>query len=238
MNIFVTGVSRGIGNALCVALAERGHCIWGISRAKESPFDDKRIQYSYADVRSQESLDRVYQEMQSADFLPDTVILNASILHEDKNDGYDTAAGEETIEINVNGALRCVGLFLPRLLERGRGSFIAVASTSACRPSHRSPSYAASKAAIAMAFRSFRLRFGRRGLAFKIAFLGPVATDMWEGNVSRLVPSPQNAALALAKFCENNRLTLWYPRMSTSLLRMACWMPDTLFERISSALLR
>lgn len=244
MNICVTGASQGLGRSLCRELASRGDNVWGIARGEEklrtlaADLPPQRFRWSKGDIATEASLQEWLHAMDAATFVPDCIILNASIQQNDMEASYDHAVGQEVLRINLEGALRCVAAFLPLFLTRRQGSFVAVASTVALRPSVRSASYAASKAGLAMAFRSLRLRYRMEGVRFATVFLGPIATEMWEGGKRWLVPDPGDAAAIVASFAKGSRHTLYYPFLSTFLLRATSCLPDRVFTLCSNALLK
>lgn len=244
MNICVTGASQGLGRSLCRELASRGDNVWGIARGEEklrtlaADLPPQRFRWSRGDVATEASLQEWLHAMNVASFVPDCIILNASIQQNDMEGAYDHAAGQEVLRINLEGALRCVEAFLPLFLARRRGSFVTIASTAALRPSVRSASYAASKAGLAMAFRSLRLRYREDGVRFATVFLGPIATEMWEGRRHWLVSDPGDAAATVASFARGSRHTLYYPFLSTFLLRATSCLPDRVFALCSNALLK
>ena len=245
MNICVTGASRGIGAALTRHLLASGHRVWGVARDENAlrvlaaATHDSCFRWSRVDLFDPASLTAWGEEMRAAQFEPDMVILNAAVYLNDMEHGFDLGQAEKNFNVNLNGALRCVDLFLPEFLARKSGTFLAIASTAALRPSLLSASYAASKAGLAMAFRSLRLRFAPEGVAFKVAYLGPIATEMWEGKKKHvLIPQADEAATALAAFALSRSGTLYYPFLSTLILRLTLWMPDRWFAYLSKKFLK
>ena len=244
MNICVTGASKGLGRELCKELLKAGHSVWGVARSRaaefcgsESPGELNRFHYTQCDVADSVSIGRWMQEMQQAKFHPDVIILNAAIQHNDLGSTFDAAAAAETINVNLAGSLHCISAFLPQLQARKHGQIIAITSTIKWRPSRRSAGYAASKAGLSMAMRSLRLKYGTKALRFREVCFGPLQTSMWEGKQSLLIPSPDKAAARVASFLTGNRDTLCYPFLSTWLLRLSHWLPDSLFTAISNHLL-
>lgn len=244
MNICCTGVSRGLGRALARELLARGHAVWGIGRGEnglrilEQELASQRFFWTQADVTDSASLQRWKEEMQQHAFDPDCLILNASVQHDDMLREYDHAAGTATLRTNLEGSLACIALFLPDFLRKRHGCIIAIGSTAALRPSSRSAAYAASKAGLRAAIRSLRLRYAREGIRFADVVLGPIATEMWEGRRSFLVPPPAQAARAIARFVSSKRTILHYPPFTTALLRASIFLPDPLFAFLSSRLLK
>ena len=178
------------------------------------------------------------KQMQERGFVPDAIVLTAGVQQDDMEGAYDHTRGEKVIATNLNGSLACVQVFLPEFLLRRSGSFVAIASTSALRPSRRSASYAASKAGLAMAFRSFRARYSKDGVRFKTVYLGPIQTSMWEGKSRWLVPGASRAAKRIASFITSSSSLLYYPTLSTTLLRVSLWIPDRVFSALSTFLLK
>ena len=204
----------------------------------EKELASPRFFWTQADVTDSASLQEWQEEMRSRSFAPDCLVLNASILRDDLGPSYDHETGKAVLRTNLEGALHCIALFLPAFLERGSGSIIAIGSTAMLRPSVRSAAYAASKAGLALAMRSLRLRYGQQGIRFEQALLGPIDTEMWEGKRGILVPSPSRAARAIAGFISSKRATLYYPRISTALLRASLWLPDAAFASASNRLFK
>src|SRR3989338_4376964 len=187
MNICLTGVSRGLGKAMARELLAQGHAVWGIALEQEKlqlleeELASPRFFWTQADVTDHAELLQWREEMRAQSFVPDCLVLNASILRDDLGPTYDHETGRAVLRTNLEGALDCIALFLPDFLERGTGSVIAIGSTATLRPSVRSAAYAASKAGLSAAIRSLRLRYARGGVRFAQALLGPIDTDMWEG---------------------------------------------------------
>lgn len=245
MRICLTGASRGIGRALSSLLARNGHEVWGVARdtealgALERELAPACFRWSQMDLGDPASIQTWERETIAGNFFPDALILNASLLLNDMEQGLDAEKAAQVIRANLEGNLRCIAAFLPGFLERKRGTILGICSTSALRPSPRSASYAASKAGLALALRSLQLRHNQTSITFKIAYLGPVATGMWEGKSSSfLIPSPEQTARALARFLASRRDRLYYPFVSTTLLRLSSLLPDAVFARASRFLLR
>ena len=241
MNICITGVSKGLGLSLSQSFVHAGHAVWGVARTPPASahLPAERYRSSVVDVSSPDDVARWRREMTDAGFVPDVLVLNASIQDDDLAPaGYDHQLGHRTLSINLDGALACVAAFLPDFLKRAAGMFLFVNSTVALRPSVRSAAYAASKAGLAMACRTLRLAYAPRGVRFKMVTLGPLRTAMWEGRESWLVPSPERAAARIARFVQEGGDDLYYPALSTALLRLSLPLPDRWFAAVSAKVLK
>ncbi len=245
MKICIIGASKGLGEALVRESIRAGHTVYGSARSQEQLLQIERhcgsdhFLWSAADITSPTSVQCLVADMTKHQFVPDLLILTAGIQSDDlTDDGYDHTSGQPVIDVNLSGTLQCIEAFLPAMLRRKKGRIVVVSSTAALRPSVRSAAYSASKAGIAMAMRSLRLAYGDRGVDFKTIMLGPVATTMWEGKKSWLVPSPEKTASAILRFAQSSGATLFYPFLTTTLLRLSMCVPDRLFKKVSGKLMK
>lgn len=243
MNVFITGISSGVGRELARQLLFDGHAVWGIARRGEelasfaAEMATERLRTTVCDVQDHDVARAVVQTMRDTGWLPDVVVLNAGIYVSDVHDTFDFDAHRTSFGVNLDGALFWVAEFLSDFLARGSGTFIAISSTAAFRPSG-SASYSASKSALSMAFRQLRLSFTDRGVVFSTVHFGPIATRLWPGRRLFLVPSPAHAAAFVRQVCGRRAGSYFYPRLTTTLLRLSAFIPDRAFRWWSARLLR
>lgn len=239
MKIFITGVSTGIGAALARQLLEAGHEVWGIAR-REIPRSGFR--YSICDVSAEDQVQKVFQQMQEAGFVPEVVVLNAGIYEPDLQNGYDHTKASHLITINLFGALTWVEKFLPIFLQRNSGQFIAISSLIVFRPDIWSASYPASKAALSMAFRSMRLRYAETKVRFKTIHFGPIATLVLaryaSAKASAMIPSPDKASQFIIKVIQSRRENHYFPLLPSIFIILTRWIPDRIFYLLTQHLRR
>jgi short-subunit dehydrogenase len=89
-----------------------------------------------------------------------------------------------------------------------------------------------------MAFRCFDLKFASLGVRFRTVILGPMRTEMWEGKENALVPSAQKVAKKIVHFTVSGRTRLFYPFLTTTLLRLSLFLPDRVFALVSARVLK
>ena len=238
MNCLVTGVSRGIGAAVCEALLDQGHEVWGLSRTPPSGSFASHPQFRHVacDVSDADSRQRALDSLRAAGFSPDVVILNAAVEYMEEPDRMDWSKLEKVFRTNVEGALFWVSAFMP---WKEHAQFIAVSSILAQWPDADCPAYSASKAALSLAFRSFRFRFRHLPVRFKLLFLGPVHTSInprfrLDAPPPRGVVRPEEVARFLVKkVLPTQRENFHYPWKVGAVCRFGCWMPDSLFEMLT-----
>lgn len=252
MNIFITGVSSGIGRELTKQLLAAGHTVWGIARREqllndlESEVSTEHFHSIVCDITDESHINRVTSAMQQEQFFPDVVVLNAAIDQEDMDNGFSYETAKKIIMVNVLGALRWVEIFLPGFMKKKHGQFIAISSLFAFWPDPRSASYSASKSALSMAFRCLRTQFGHSGVCFKTMYFGPIDTHInprfqispLPTKTTLLIASPKAAAKSILKAISSSRQSFYFPWYMILLRYCGFWIPDSLFEFLTKKLRR
>lgn len=238
MNILVTGVSRGIGAAVCKALLKQGHTVWGLSRSMppEELTGQDRFTHVACDLSDADSRREAASQIRMADFQPDAIVLNAGVEYMEDTDHMDLEKMGSVFRTNVDGALFWVAWGMP---WKNSVQFIAMSSILACWPDADCPAYSASKAALSLAFRSFRFRFRQFPARFKLLYLGPVHTSInprfrLDVPPPRGVVLPEDVANYLVKtVLPSKRLNFYYPWKVGLVCRFGSWMPDALFSFVT-----
>src|SRR3989338_2428992 len=225
MKILITGTSRGIGKATAEQLRLCDHEVREIWGQQE------------CDVGNREAVRLYCQKLKQGGFMPDAVILNAGIFPTDVNETFHRDIFDKTFAVNLGGAINLIEEFLPDMLKVGQGHFVGIASTAAFRPNLRAISYPATKIALALALRGFDLHYRDKGVAFSAVYLGPIATNMFEGKKSALVPKAEDVAKMLAGLLESKKPVVYYPFFSTMLARLLLPFSDKSYIAIRKYLL-
>lgn len=246
MQIFITGVSSGIGRALVKQFVTGGHKVWGIARRLDEleqlarEVNSPNFSFDCCDITDVEANKAVFDKMAAQRYVPDIVILNAAVDLEDIYPTLDFDQSTQMMRTNVDGAYYWVTAFVEPFLSRGHGQFIAISSLFAHWPDPASVSYSASKAALSMLFRGLRIRYTKSHLKFKIVYLGPVDTPInprfadQEPSSSLVVASAPAAAEHIANFIAGNRLDYYYPLYVFGIFSFLRWLPDAWFESITA----
>ena len=236
MKILITGTSSGIGKATTEYLRERGHDVREIKGRSDCDVSDKTAVLEFKNKLTREN------------WLPDVIILNAGIFPDDITPAFNREAFDKTFAVNLGGAINCIEAFLPKMLMRGKlaprslgevgGHFIGISSSAAFRPNIRSIAYPASKAALGLVLRGFDLHYRTRGVAFSTVYLGPTATEMWEGKKSLLVATPKRVAQTIERLIYTKKSVIFYPFLSSLLVRMLMLFPDRIYWAIRKYLVK
>lgn len=251
MNVLVTGASSGVGRALCELLVRGGDRVWGIARrggelASLAASLGGGFSWSVADVTATGALVAVAADMARAGFAADVVIVNAGIYVRDRaaaaataGEGGSEATQASTLATNYTGALAAVEAFASGFAARGGGTFVAVSSVFAVRPDPLAVGYAASKAALTMAFRALALRHHADGIRFRVVLLGPVAATASGRRLGGLlVPDAAQAAAGIVATVHRAGTVHWHPRLVGLAFRATAWLPDRAFDALIAPLRR
>lgn len=124
----VTGADRGIGAALCQALAERGDRVFAACLGTEIPEQHRNIPgievLTEVDVTSEQSVSRLAAAVKND---PVDILVNcAGVQHNARLGAFDFAKLRNEYEVNALGPLRVTEALLPNL---GAGSKVAIVTS-------------------------------------------------------------------------------------------------------------
>ena len=106
----------------------------------------------------------------------DILVNNAAYTAAGDLHGISLEAWHREIDVNVNGTYHCLRLLLPRMVERGRGTVVNIASVNGVRY-FGNPAYSAAKAALINLTQSVASEYGRHGIRCNAILPGSVKTD-------------------------------------------------------------
>ena len=150
---FVTGASSGIGRAVALRLAERGFTVAASARraGELDALDDAKSAHFQLSGRCRRSRqngrDRRGASRRSSGPIA-LAFLNAGVYFPSERDGFDAGIAWRTFEVNVGGAINCLGPLLARDEGRGRGQIAITSSLAGYGGIPGSMAYGASKAAL------------------------------------------------------------------------------------------
>ena len=136
--------------------------------------------------------------------MPDALVLAAGIpgptapLWEQTPEDWDATVGA-----NLTGVFLTCRAFLPGMIERGRGSVVAIGSMTGKRPLPGRTPYAASKTALVGLVRTLAWEAGRHGVRVNLVSPGPVEGERLDGVLAAQGPGAREAFTAaspLARF--------------------------------------
>ena len=203
--MLVTGVSRGIGRALVPVLLEAGARVAGCARneeglrllAAEMGVPPSRLMLRPCDMGVPKAVAALVADVEATLGGIDVLINNAAVLTPPAPVvSTPLAAWEQTLQVNVVGAVAAAQTVLPGMLGRGHGAIVNLSSGWGRVAAPRVAPYCASKFAIE-AFSSSLAAEVPPGIVVVALNPGVIATDMladaFEGDVSAY-PTPASLA--------------------------------------------
>lgn len=194
----VTGGGRGIGKAIARRFAEAGATVVIASRkmeilaatAKEfAALPGKTVPVA-CHVGRKEELESLVRSIESSQG-PVDILVNNSATNIGQGPALDVTDDmlDKMVEINVKSALRLVRLTVPKMIERGAGSVINVASISGIRPQEGGLLYSFTKAGLIMMTRCWAHEFSPHGVRVNAIAPGLIQTDFsayfWQDDAHR-----------------------------------------------------
>ncbi len=146
----VTGGNRGIGRGIVEALAAEGSTVVltarGVPDAERAAREVGRGAVGLAcDVRAQESVERLFREIDRGPGGPDILVNNAGIGVFAAVAEMDPEDWRAVIETNLNGVFYCCREAIPRMRKRGGGYIFNISSLAGKNPFANGAAYNASK---------------------------------------------------------------------------------------------
>ena len=247
MHIVITGASSGIGAAYARAFAAAGHTLTLVARRREllEKLAAELPTRTFLVVQDLSKLEGIadFLEHAEAELGPvDVLVNNAGVQVVGPTASVDVAECERVLDVDLKAPLRLTLALLPRMLARGRGTIVDVASMAALAPTPGMTYYNAAKAGLAAASESLRGELRRTGLDVVTVYPGIIAsTEMAQASMqkyaeSKLMPYLGGDVDVLAKLTlraiERRRTRVIYPRFGA----LARWFPGAtrwLMDRIT-----
>jgi short-subunit dehydrogenase len=238
----ITGASSGIGHALAIELARRGHSVALLARrielldqlASELKARGSSAVAISCDVSDRDSVREAVKAGEDAlggSF--DLAIANAGVSIPGHASKFSLGDAERVIRVNVLGMFYLFDAVIPQMVERGEGRFVGVASVAGLRGLPTAGPYSASKAAMQAFLESSRIELAPYGVGVTIVNPGFVATEMTEKNRFRMpfLMEAQPAAAIIAEGIERGVRVVEFPRPMSMLMRLMRLVPDAIYDR-------
>ena len=242
--IFLTGASSGIGEALALAMAEKGATLALLARREELLNDlaarcveKGGIARVFAvDVVDAEALSNAAKSFREEFGAIDIMIANAGIGGNDaKTRAYDPASVKKLIDINLLGSVNAIHAVVGDMIEKKSGHLVAISSLAGFRGLPKSAAYSSSKAAMTAFFESVRLDVAQHNIAVTIIQPGFIKTPLTSGRSNKM-PFLMELEDAIPKFLhaiERKQRFAAFPWPLATFVRAGKFFPSWLYDRIA-----
>lgn len=184
----VTGCSRGIGQAMAVALAEAGADIIGVSASlKPGSEAEKEINglgrqfWSYsADLGNREAVYAFVKEVKQTHPVVDILINNAGTILRNPAAQHTDAEWDTVLSVNLDTPFILAREFGKEMVQRGSGKIVFTCSLLSFQGGITVPGYAASKGALASLVKALANEWAAKGVNVNGIAPGYISTDNTE----------------------------------------------------------
>jgi hypothetical protein len=182
----VTGASSGIGAELARCLAERGYGVTLVARREDrlralagdlSGAHDVRTEVIPTDLSDQASREAIASELANRGLVVDILVNNAGFSTIGPVQESNPAREVALVRTNAEAIVHLCSLFLPGMVERGRGAVLNVSSTAAFQPLPGQAAYGASKAFVLSYGQAAGAELRGTGVTLTTLCPGPVETE-------------------------------------------------------------
>ncbi len=234
--VWITGASSGIGRGVALELLRRGFKVAVTARRSEELEALAReagggIYVFTGDVTDVPAMAAMVEAIEDAHGPIALAFLNAG---GNFRDAPDDPCGENfrrTLDLNINGALNCLGPLVKRMRLRGRGQIALTASVAGYAGMPGAAAYCASKAAMITLGESLHVDLAAFGINLQVVCPGYVRTPLTE---RADYPKPFMVELddAVQRICdgfERKGFEIAFPRRMALLLKIFTKLPAPVF---------
>lgn len=184
----VTGASAGMGVEYARQLAGRGHNVILVARrlerldelAREIRSLGVRAETVETDLTKAAARKRMLAAVKATELDVEVLVNNAGFGYHGLFHKTSLERHLELVKLNMEALVHLTGVFLPRMVSRGRGAVINMASTAGFQPTPYEASYAASKAFVLSFSQALHSEVGPQGVEVLAVSPGPVPSEWQE----------------------------------------------------------
>lgn len=182
----VTGASRGIGNAIALALSKKGAYVIGTATTMEgaerlsSQLADEGLhgEGKILDISCKQSLENFMSELSDADKNPSILINNAGITCDNLLLRMTDEEWEKVIETNLTAAFRLTKSCIKSMFRARWGRIINIGSVVGVSGNSGQSNYTAAKAGLIGFSKSLAQEMASRNITVNVVAPGFIETDM------------------------------------------------------------
>jgi 3-oxoacyl-[acyl-carrier protein] reductase len=182
----VTGAARGIGLATAAAMVRCGARVAlldrdgdGLGNAAESlAAAEAAILPLQADVTDPGAVADAVGRIVSAWDRLDILVNNAGILRDATLENLTVQSWDETLSVNLKGAMLCARAAVPHMVKNGHGRILSASSVVARTGNYGQTSYTAAKGGLIAMTRTWARELGPKGITANAVAPGIIETEM------------------------------------------------------------
>lgn len=235
--VWIIGASSGIGEACAKALLRAGAKIAISSRRAErlnqiaSLGKAEQALVLPLDVTNQTQLENGYQSILNVWGGIDLLLFVSGIYIPLRADDFDIKAAEQTIDANLLGPMRAVGLVLPEMLKTHAGHIAIVGSVAGYSGLPKALAYGPSKAAIINFCEILYYDLLPQGVSVHMISPGFVATEATAQNDFEMpaLISAEEAAAEILSGIQAGEFDIHFPKRFSRFLKLLRILPYPIY---------
>lgn len=211
--VLITGAAVNTGFGIAEKFAKENYSVFLTSRSgKEAEEAAEKISkkynvftkgYELESSLCEESLTKVFNDIESSGYLLDCIILNAANLG--INQEIFSVSVEDfmdVINVNIGWNFLLSRLAAKQMIKKGGGSIVFINSNTSYRCIPNRASYCASKSGALGLMRALAFDLGKYNIRVNAVLPGMIKTDRWENNLGNIqkVPSAYTPIGDIADF--------------------------------------
>jgi NAD(P)-dependent dehydrogenase (short-subunit alcohol dehydrogenase family) len=176
----ITGISKGIGEALAKALLERGASVvgWGLHAPG---FSHKHLHFFPCDVSDEAAVELAWEATRGQVGGIDFLVNNAGFGYFSPIESFDAGQFRRMWEVNVLGAFLVTRALVPHFKVRGSGHVVNISSIAGKVGAPQGEGYNASKFALTGMTECLFQELRRDGIKVTTVFPGSTDTGFFDG---------------------------------------------------------
>jgi 3-oxoacyl-[acyl-carrier protein] reductase len=184
----ITGAGGGIGAGIAKTLAADGFTVICVDKdAKKVEDVSAGIPGSHwyaVDISKESEILALKQTLSESVGDPTHLVNSAGVFFEHSLLTLEEDDFDLIMDVNIKGMFFMCKIFIPAMVEAGKGNVINIASTAGLRGGRNRPIYSASKGAVVLFSRSIAIDFGAKGIRVNCVAPGLIDTPMasWISN--------------------------------------------------------
>jgi NAD(P)-dependent dehydrogenase (short-subunit alcohol dehydrogenase family) len=241
--VAITGGARGIGRATAEALQRKGANVAigdvdGDGARRTAGELGGGVLGFDLDVTERESFTEFIDAVEEAHGPLDVLVNNAGVMPAGPflEESDETALRQ--VDINVHGVILGMKIALPRMLERGSGHIVNLASMAGKGGFPGIATYCATKHAVVGVTEAVRAEVGEQGIDFTMVMPSFVNTELISGATRPRgvkIPEPEEVADAIVDALEYGKVDVFMPKSLGPLNRFGYLLPRAAREWMGRA---
>ncbi|MFW2589716.1 SDR family NAD(P)-dependent oxidoreductase [Sagittula sp. SSi028] len=232
---WIVGASEGLGAALARRMSEAG-----VELILSSRSEDKLQELADAlpnaamvkpvDVTDFDALQQVANEIGEID----GVVQLAAVYWPFGAQDWEPEHANLMADVNLGGAMRLVGVVVPRFVERGHGHIVMTGSLSGYRGLPGAAAYVSTKSAVMALAESLHADLRKTGVEVQLLNPGFIETRLTDKNDFNMPfkMQPDEAAQVYFDHMTKGGFQRAFPRLFSLVFRGSQFLPDWLYYRI------